>query len=109
MPIQESAPRLVGMNTRTDPRQLALAARLTSLKQAVLVGSAGLAMTFWWLVAPAATATNAVTASTSGDRSSATTTDDGASTFFGDDDAGSASTFFGSTSAQTPVLRSHGS
>jgi hypothetical protein len=109
MPIQESATRLRRMNTRTDPRQLALAARLASLKQVVLVVSAGLAMTFWWLVAPAATTTNATTASATGDGSSASTTDEGSSTFFGDDDAGSARSVFGSTSVQVPVLRSHGS
>lgn len=109
MPVQESPLRLRRMNTRTDPRQLALAARLRTLKQVVLVGSAGLAMTFWWLVAPAATTTNAATATTSGADTETTSTDSGTSSFFGDDGTSTGSTIFGGTTTQLPVLRSHGS
>jgi len=109
MPVQGSPPRPRGTHTRTDPRQLALAARLRTLKQVVLVGSAGLAMTFWWLVAPAATTTNAATATTSGTDSGATSDDGGSSSFFNDDGASAGSTIFGGTTTQLPVLRSHGS
>ncbi len=109
MPVQESPPRLRRMNTRNDPRQLALAARLRTLKQVVLVGSAGLAMTFWWLVAPAATSTNAATATTSGTNTGATSDDGGTSSFFNDDTTSTGSTIFGGTTTQLPVLRSHGS
>lgn len=110
MPVQESATTLRRMTTRTDPRQLALAARLRTLKQVVLVGSAGLAMTFWWLVAPAATTTNAATGTTSGTDTTAGSTDTGSSSFFSDDSSSSSSSStFGGTTTQLPALRSHGS
>ena len=100
------------MTRRTDPRQLALAARLRSLKQSVLLGSAGLAVTFWWLVAPAASTTNAATATTStgsnGTSTSDDANDDNASTFFDSGTSSDTGTTFGGTT-MTPVLRSHGS
>jgi hypothetical protein len=90
------------MTSRIDPRQAALAERLRLLTRLIMGTSAGLAVAFWALVAPAASTANApVAASTDGTGSASTDATDG-------------SLFRSSSSTSSlgggiPVLRSHGS
>ncbi len=106
MPVPECLARLAGMTSRSDPRQAALAERLRLLKRVVVAASAGLAVTFWWLVAPAASSANASVPASAGDSTSAATGEsDGA--FFGSSSRSTSS--LGNGTLRVPLLRSHGS